>query len=424
MNILMIGESYKFGGASEIMEILAHSLEKNGHTVTLVYGYNYEGYEITSGHYVLFNNILLRRIHNRLRYWVERFNFRSLYVYCYIKLLMKKKRIDLIHIHAMQGGFMSLPDIKRICSQEDVVWTVHDTWPITGGCMYYWDCQAWQNAACINCVEDDLKMKYRNTAVNWRRKKKAFQNKEIYYVAPSKWMLRNMLHSFLKKERLTVIENGIDLKVFRPLFNSETLKFRYGVDVHKKILMFSAGSVKNKYKGWNYLRDALHWIKNREEYQLLIIGKETEDIECLDIAMIKLGFIQEKSVLNELYNIADVFILPSVQDNFPTVTLEAQAAGTPVLAFAIGGITEQITPETGWLVEEISAKGLRGELERIFEDKNWINTIKAKGKMARERSELLYGERRMTERYEEIYAEKKIHTKSNKFRIRKQKNIL
>ena len=123
-------------------------------------------------------------------------------------------------------------------------------------------------------------------------------------------------------------------------------------------------------------------------------------------------------------NIADVFILPSVQDNFPTVTLEAQAAGTPVLAFAIGGITEQITPETGWLVEEISAKGLRGELERIFEDKNWINTIKAKGKMARERSELLYGERRMTERYEEIYAEKKIHTKSNKFRIRKQKNIL
>lgn len=67
-----------------------------------------------------------------------------------------------------------------------------------------------------------------------------------------------MLHSFLKKERLTVIENGIDLKVFRPLFNSETLKFRYGVDVHKKILMFSAGSVKNKYKGWNYLRDALH----------------------------------------------------------------------------------------------------------------------------------------------------------------------
>ena len=96
MNILMIGESYKFGGASEIMEILAHSLEKNGHTVTLVYGYNYEGYEITSGHYVLFNNILLRRIHNRLRYWVERFNFRSLYVYCYIKLLMKKKRIDLI----------------------------------------------------------------------------------------------------------------------------------------------------------------------------------------------------------------------------------------------------------------------------------------------------------------------------------------
>lgn len=424
MNILMISESYKFGGASEIMENLARGLEEDGHTVILMYGYNYGGYRLETGHYVLFNNIFLRRVHNRLRYWAEKFNLRDLYVYYYIKALIRKKKIDIIHFHAIQGGFISLPDIKKICQKEDLVWTVHDTWPITGGCMYYWDCQAWRNAACMDCMEDDLKMKYRNTAVNWRRKKKTFQNKDIYYVSPCKWMLNSLQQSFLGKETLVVIENGIDLKVFKPLSNTEILKSRYGVDIQKKILMFSAGNVKNKYKGWSFLRDALELFENKNEYQLLIVGKEVEDIERLDIAMVKMGFIQDKSILNELYNIADLFVLPSVQDNFPTVTLEAQAAGTPVLAFAVGGIKEQITQETGWLVEEISAKGLKREIERIFADKNWIDMIKAKGQKARERSEALYGERRMTERYEQIYAEKKMHTKRNKFRITKQKNIL
>ena len=188
--------------------------------------------------------------------------------------------------------------------------------------------------------------------------------------------------------------------------------------------MFSAGSVKNRYKGWNYLRDALSQIERKEEYELLVVGKEADGIEELDIAVIKTGFIYEKCVLNELYNIADLFILSSVQDNFPTVTLEAQAAGTPVLAFGVGGIKEQITPETGWLVSEINAKALKSKIEQIFEDKDWVQNIRIKGKKARERSEALYGEGRMAERYEEIYVEKKQHTKNNKFSKGKSENIL
>lgn len=422
MNILMIGESYKFGGASEIMEILAKGLERDGHSVTLVYGFNYEGYEAEAGHYILFDNIILRRLHNRLRYWAEKFNLGNLFVYCYITFLIKKKKIDLVHFHAVQGGYISLLDIKKIVKKIDVVWTVHDTWLFTGGCMYYWDCRAWQNKACINCSNDDLKVKYRNTKINWKRKKEVFQGKSIYFVAPSKWMLNNVRKSFLGRESLLLIENGIDLNVFRPLDNTEALKIKYGVDITKKILMFSAGSVENRYKGWSYLREALSQIERREEYELLIVGKEAEGIENLNILAIKVGFIQDKQILNELYNIADLFILPSVQDNFPTVTLEAQAAGTPVLAFAVGGIKEQITSKTGWLVREINAKKLKSEIEQIFEDKDWAETIRIKGKMARKRSEDLYGERRMTERYEKVYAE--IHTENDRFDKEKSKNIL
>lgn len=410
MNVLMIGELYQFGGASEMMEILAEGLKDDGYAVTLLYGYNYAGYGIDDGHYVLFDNLLLRRLHNRLRHWIEKYNLRDLYVSFYIYFLIRKKKIDLVHFHAMQGGFIGLRDIKRICEKTDVVWTVHDTWPFTGGCMYYWDCMAWQNTSCKNCKETDHKTSYKNTAVNWNRKKKAFQEKGIYYVAPSKWMFHNIEKSFLRGEKRALIENGIHLDVFKPLENIDALKRKYKVGLTKKILMFSAGSVKNRYKGWHYLRDALVRLERKEEFALLIVGKEADAVEELGISMIKAGFIQEKRILNELYNIADLFILPSVQDNFPTVTLEAQAAGTPVLAFAVGGIEEQITPETGWLTQEIGADSLKREIELIFKDRNWAETVRRKGKMARKRSEELYGERRMTERYEEIYAEAKLHT--------------
>lgn len=410
MNILMIGELYRFGGASEMMENLAKGLEDDGYAVTRLYGYNYAKYSTDERHFVLFENILLRRLHNRLRYWLEKYNLGNLYVSCYIHHLIRKNKIDLVHFHAMQGGFISLRDIKRICKKIDVVWTIHDTWPFTGGCMYYWDCLAWQNAACKNCTEVDLEMSYKNTTVNWKRKKKALQKKGIYYVAPSKWMFENLGKSFLGGEKLTLIENGINLDVFKPLENIDALKRKYKVELSKKILMFSAGSVKNRYKGWNYLRDALTQLERKEEFALLIVGKEADNIEYLGISMIKAGFIQEKQILNELYNIADIFVLPSVQDNFPTVTLEAQAAGTPVLAFAVGGIEEQITTETGWTVREISADSLKSEIELIFKENNWAETVRAKGQMARKRSEELYGEKRMTERYEKIYAEAKSHT--------------
>lgn len=407
MNVLMIGELYQFGGASEIMETLSRGLKKNGHEVTLLYGYNYAGYEIEEGHHVLYANSVLRRIHNRLRYWEEKWNLGNLYAYGYTAFLMKKKKIDLVHFHAMEGGFLNLPDIKRICKNRKVVWTIHDTWPFTGGCMYYWDCLEWRKGDCQNCREADLKADYKNTAVNWKRKKKAFRKKGICYVAPSGWMLNNLRKSFLGGEKMALVENGIDLDVFRPLGNRETLKEKYGVDPGKKIIMFGAGSVKNRYKGWNYLKDAFARLERKEEFVLLVVGKEAEGIGQLGIQVVNAGFIREKRVLNEIYNMADIFVLPSVQDNFPTVTLEAQAAGTPVLAFAVGGIEEQIMPETGWLVREIGADSLGREIEQIFADRNWAEEIRRKGEMARRRSEELYGERRMTERYEEIYAEKK-----------------
>ena len=412
MNILMVGELYKFGGASEIMEILAGRLEAYGHHVILLYGFNPGGVKnIEKNHHVLFQNKYLRRANNKLRFWVEKYNLSNLYAYWYMEFLIKKEKIQTVHLHAVQGGFLSIKDIEKICRKHDVVWTIHGTWPFTGGCMYYWNCFSWRDASCAVCKEENLQMKYRDTFQNRKRKEQVLLEKNICFAAPSKWMLDNMKQSFLKNERMTVIENGIDLQIFRPLSNRKGLKKKYGLSNTKRILMFNSGSVKNPYKGWQYLKTALDYLENAEEYELLIVGKETEDIDGLNIPAIKAGYIHDKAILNELYNVADIFILPSVQDNFPTVTLEAQAAGTPVLAFSIGGIGEQITSKTGWLVKEISAIALKKEIQQIFYDKDWMIKVKQKGKMARQRCEIFYDERSMAKKYEKLYTENKTSDK-------------
>ena len=418
MNILMISELYKFGGASEVMEILAKGMEENGHKVILLYGYNYENHPFSSGSYIMFGNVFLRKINNRLRYYMEKYNLRNIYAESYLNRIIKKHKIDIVHFHAMQGGFLYINAISDICKKYNIIWTIHDTWPFTGGCMYYWNCRSWKSDGCTACKDSNLQMSYKNTAVNLMRKKMSLEGKGIHFVTPSKWMQENVLQSFLKEEQIRRVANGIDLQVFKPLPNTNDLRIKYGLSANKKILMFSSGSVLNKYKGWNCLISALTQLSNHCQYELLIVGKEDSEINCLGFSVIRTGFVEQKECLNELYNAADLFIIPSLQDNFPTVALEAQAAGTPVLAFATGGISEQITPQTGWLVRSADALSLKDEIEHIFHGEDWQSKLSKKGKMARKRCEQLYDRRLMTQKYEKIYIEKAAYEKGTSFHKR------
>ena len=403
MNILMIGELYRYGGASEIMEVIARNLRNRGHKVVLVYGYNYKKQKIQEGTYILFENKYIRTIHNRIEPLIERFDMSNFYTKKYIENIIKKENIHIINLHAAQGGYISIKDIAYFSKRYNIIWTIHDTWALTGGCMYYSDCHKWIQGNCFDCKEDAIYLRYKNPYKHYKRKKKKLIGKNILYVAPSQWMLHNIKQSFLKKETAICIENGINLNYFVPLKNKVELKNKHEISQDKYILMFIAGNIENKYKGWNCLIEALKRIKNHEQYELLAVGEMNDDLERLPLETKAMGFIEEKMVLNELYNIADVFIIPSIQDNFPTVTLEAQAAGVPVIAFPTGGIKEQVTNETGWVLSEISPIELAETIDKIFIDTNVREVLNEKGNKARKRCEELYNENVMCEKYEKIY---------------------
>jgi glycosyltransferase involved in cell wall biosynthesis len=153
-----------------------------------------------------------------------------------------------------------------------------------------------------------------------------------------------------------VIPNCIDFDNFKVL-NKESLRSKYQIDHNKKVLLFVSDSIDNKRKGMAYLLESIKEMRN-DNLLLLTIGNEKrlsfENIECLNMGKINTG-----DEMCEIYNLADIFVLPSIEDNLPNVMLEAWACGVPVISFDNGGMKEHVLPGiNGELVKVADARAL------------------------------------------------------------------
>ncbi len=150
-----------------------------------------------------------------------------------------------------------------------------------------------------------------------------------------------VVESGMGKRNLFHIPNGVECGTFKRI-DKKIARKNCGLDENKKYLLFVAASLNNKKKGMEYLLTALKMLEDIEELQLLIIGESCKKAVKGRIPVKQFGYISDKKIANTLYAAADLFVLPSIEDNFPCTTLEAMASGTPVIAFAVGGITEQL----------------------------------------------------------------------------------
>ena len=134
----------------------------------------------------------------------------------------------------------------------------------------------------------------------------------------------------------------------------------------KKLILFGADNINSPYKGWDYLRDALQSpIKGVE---CVVYGNADVDVQSqLALKTHSLGRINNEENLIDLYNACDVFVSPSLADNYPNVLVEAMACGLPVVAFPTGGIVEIVNPGVnGILTSSHSASELRKALMKIL----------------------------------------------------------
>lgn len=278
---------------------------------------------------------------------------------------------DIIHIHNIHGYYLNIEILFNFLRKfnKPVVWTLHDCWAFTGHCAYfdYANCYKWETH-CQECPERKSYPKsilIDNSYNNYEKKRKLFTGLDkLTLVTPSEWLARLVKRSFLKEYPVKVINNGIDLKVFKPVSGN----FRESYNLTNKFIILGVANNWEKRKGFEYFIELSKLIEPDEA--IVMVGLSKNQLKHLPKNIIGITRTNNVKELAEIYTCADVFFNPTLEDNFPTANLESLACGTPVITFNTGGSIETVDNSTGLIVE-------KGNLEEAIK---MIRRVKTEGK--------------------------------------------
>ena len=275
---------------------------------------------------------------------------------------------DVLHLHNLHSHCIHLPLLFRYIKKNHIrtVWTLHDCWTFTGQCPHFdmISCEKWKTG-CHHCQGEMNYPKSRvdNTRRMYRLKKKWFTGVEdMTLVTPSQWLADLTQQSFMKDYPIKVINNGIDLSVFKPSESDFRSKYRCE---GKKILLGVAF-------GWGKRKglDVFVELANRldDNYQIVLVGTDEITEQKLPSNIICIRQIHNQQELAQIYSAADLFVNPTREENYPTVNMEALACGTPVLTFRTGGSPEIPDATCGAVVEKNDVDAMEKEIIRICRD--------------------------------------------------------
>ena len=288
------------------------------------------------------------------------------------KLLKKidEFKPDIIHLHNLHDSYINLPMLFSYIKKHNVptVWTLHDCWAFTGQCPHFTmlKCDKWK-AGCYGCPQykEYPASLYDNTKKMWQLKKKWFTGvKNMTIVTPSEWLAGLARESYLKQYPIEVINNGIDLNVFKPTHSN--FRKQYGIPGDKYIVLGVSFA-------WGYRKGLDCFVemaeKLGEQYQIVLVGTDDEIDKNLPHNIISIHRTQNQKELAEIYSAADVFVMPTREENYPTVNMEAIACGTPVVTFDTGGSPEMLDDKTGIVVEANDIEATKKAIKDICEKK-------------------------------------------------------
>jgi glycosyltransferase involved in cell wall biosynthesis len=291
--------------------------------------------------------------------------------------IINKINPDIIHLHWVQGGFLSVSNVGKL--NKPIVWTLHDMWAFSGAEHYSDGSIRYKDGYNLN-NRPEVETGFDLNRWTWKRKIKAWGRiKNLTVVAPSKWMARCAAESVLFKDRrIEVIPVGLDHNLYRPR-NKQTVREILGMPLGKKIILIGAMNfLKDKRKGGHYLKKAFELLVKAgcdEKYEVYVLGTTAPLIDQ------KFGFKTNYYGTNRddlslalLYSAADVFVAPSIQENFSATVFESLSCGTPVVAFDIGGMPDMITHKhNGYLAKPYLVDDLAAGIKWVLENTSWSN---------------------------------------------------
>lgn len=294
-------------------------------------------------------------------------SFNIINTFLYLNKLNKIKP-DLIHIHNLCDNYINVKMLFNYINKHNipVIWTLHDAWAYTGRCNGY-TCDKWKQGCgnCPNLKAYPPSLFVDNTASTYQKRKKLYTSvKNLTIVTPSKWLADLAKYSFFKDKEIKVINNGINLDIFKPIDSN----FKKDNNIEDKYLILGlAYDWNDPRKGLSDFIQISKTLPNN--YQILLVGTNEEIDTMLPNNIISIHKTHSQEELAKLYTAADVFVSPTKADNFPTVNIEALACGTPVITYDAGGSKESLTEKCGTYIKINDIETLQQKIIHTCENK-------------------------------------------------------
>lgn len=281
---------------------------------------------------------------------------------------------DLLIVH-WTTVFANVKTFYQISKRFDipVIWYMTDMEPMTGGCHYSFDCDGLFNS-CSECPA--LKFPLKFFAKYWLKQKKEYIAKtNMQIVASSSYMLDKANNATVfEGKRKHLVLRGIDDKIFSPVSSRNDIRKKWGVDEDKLVIFFGAQSLTEPRKGMKVLLQALKClytklekdVQLRDSVQVVFAGRDCFKEDDILFKSKFVGFMKTQQDLASMYQLADVFVCPTLQDSGPMMASESLMCGTPVAGFKMGVLPDVVIDgETGFLADVGDAEGLAKALEKI-----------------------------------------------------------
>lgn len=360
MRILLIDVNCKYSSTGKIVYSLFEQLKQNGHDAAVCYG---RGEELKETGIYKFGLDWETNLHAALARITGLNGYFSLFSSKRLISFIKFFKPDVIHIHELHAYFVNFkPVIEYIKKKKiKVIWTFHCEYMYTGKCGHAYECEKWK-VQCGDCpaVRDYPKSLFFDfTKKMFRDKKNVLKDLDFTIVTPSQWLANRVKMSFLKNKKIEVIHNGIDTETLFFPYENNLLKQKWNLE-NRKIVLSIAPDIMSESKGGNMVVE-LSKIIDDDNIVFVLIG--ANKAKRIDTNVLILPKTKNQKELAQWYSIADIFLICSKRETFPTTCLEALACGTPVVGFDAGGTKETAPAPYGRFVEAGSLGGLKTVLK-------------------------------------------------------------
>jgi glycosyltransferase involved in cell wall biosynthesis len=282
-----------------------------------------------------------------------------------LKRVVQEFSPDVLHFHWVNGGMVSIRAAASV--GVPAVWTLHDMWAFTGGCHYAGDCTEFRES-CRSCPKVKPWPIVR-AVPHWvhARKSRLWGGRRLNAIAPSQWMATAARESSLfANADVRKIGYCFDPAVFRP-DGRQAARQRLGLPLEKPCVLFVNASQPRKGAAMvGQIMDEMSQMPGWKDSDFLFAGGLPTGVHGGEPRIRLLPATHDEAVMAEYFAAADLFVMPSLEDNLPNVIIESLACGTPVAAFAVGGISEMITEgQNGCLSAECTVAGMAQAIARL-----------------------------------------------------------